>query len=125
MGKAKIHIYIYFLTYHIYYKHTFYSYIYHLNTYICVYINTHIYVCCCSVFKSNPILVTPRTATCQASLSFTILWSLPRFMSIELVMPSNHLILLSPSYSAFNLSLHQGLRNIYLCPLVSLVMMLC
>ena len=29
----------------------------------------------------------------QASLSFTILWNLIRLMSIELVMPSNHLIL--------------------------------
>ena len=33
------------------------------------------------------------TAACQASLSFTISWSLLRLMSIELMMPSNHLIL--------------------------------
>ena len=32
----------------------------------------------------------------QASLSFTISWSLLRFMSIELVMPSNHLLLCHP-----------------------------
>ena len=32
----------------------------------------------------------------QASLSFTISWTLLRFMSIELVMPSNHLILCRP-----------------------------
>ena len=32
----------------------------------------------------------------QASLSFTISWSLCKFMSIELVMPSNHLILCHP-----------------------------
>jgi len=37
--------------------------------------------------------VTPWTAPCQASLSFTISWSLPKFISIESVMPSNHLIL--------------------------------
>ena len=37
--------------------------------------------------------VTPWTAACQASLSFTISWSLHRLMSIELVMPSNHLVL--------------------------------
>ena len=36
---------------------------------------------------------TPWTATLQASLSFTISWSLFRLMSIESVMPSNHLIL--------------------------------
>ena len=33
---------------------------------------------------------------CQASMSFTISWSLLKFMSIELVMPSNHLILCRP-----------------------------
>ena len=39
------------------------------------------------------LFVTPQTAACQDSLSFTISWSLPKFMSIELVMLSNHLIL--------------------------------
>ena len=34
--------------------------------------------------------------TCQASLSFSISQSLLRFMSIELVMPSNHLVLCHP-----------------------------
>ena len=33
---------------------------------------------------------------CQASLSFTISWSLLKLMSIELVMPSNHVILCHP-----------------------------
>ena len=32
--------------------------------------------------------VTPWTAACQASLSLSISWSLPKFMSIALVMPS-------------------------------------
>ena len=36
---------------------------------------------------------TPWTAACQASLSFTISQSLLKLMSIELVMPPNHLIL--------------------------------
>ena len=35
-------------------------------------------------------------AACQDSLSFTISWSLLKPMSIELVMPSNHLILCHP-----------------------------
>ena len=39
---------------------------------------------------------SPWTATQQASLFFTISWSLLRLMSIELVMPSNHLILCHP-----------------------------
>ena len=38
---------------------------------------------------------TPWTAACQASLSITNSWSLPKLMSIESVMPSNHLIHLS------------------------------
>ena len=37
--------------------------------------------------------VTPWTAACQASLSFTISQILLKFMSIELVMLSNHLVL--------------------------------
>ena len=37
--------------------------------------------------------MTPWTAAQQASWSFTISWSLCKFMSIELVMLSNHLIL--------------------------------
>ena len=39
---------------------------------------------------------TPRTAAHQASLSITNSWSLPKPMSIESVMPSNHLILCRP-----------------------------
>ena len=40
--------------------------------------------------------MTPRTAARQASLSFTISQSLLKFMSVESVMPSNHLILCQP-----------------------------
>ena len=40
--------------------------------------------------------VTPWTAAHQASLSFTVSWSLLKFMSIESVMLSNHLILCHP-----------------------------
>ena len=39
---------------------------------------------------------TPWTAARQASLSITNSWSLLRLMSIESVMPSNHLILCRP-----------------------------
>ena len=38
------------------------------------------------------LFVTPRTAARQASLSITNSWNLLKFKSIELVMPSNHLI---------------------------------
>ena len=40
--------------------------------------------------------MTPWTAARQASLSITNSWSLPRLMSIESVMPSDHLILCHP-----------------------------
>ena len=39
------------------------------------------------------LCVTPWTTAGQASLSITNSWSLPKLMSIESVMPSNHLIL--------------------------------
>ena len=39
------------------------------------------------------LLATPWTAACQTSLSFPMSWSLLKLLSIELVMPSNHLIL--------------------------------
>ena len=39
-----------------------------------------------------PLFVTPLTAAYQEPLSFTISWSLLRFISIESMMPSNHLI---------------------------------
>ena len=51
--------------------------------------------------------VTPWTAACQASLSLTFSWSLLKLMSIESVMPSNHLILCC-SPPSLNLSQHQG-----------------
>ena len=38
------------------------------------------------------LFANPWTTACQASLSFTISWSLLKLMSIELVIPSNHLI---------------------------------
>ena len=42
------------------------------------------------------LFVIPWTATRQASRSITNSWSLLKLMSIELVMPSNHLILCCP-----------------------------
>ena len=42
------------------------------------------------------LFLTPWTEACQASLSFTLSQSLLKLMSIELAMPSNHLILCHP-----------------------------
>ena len=57
------------------------------------------------------LFATWWTAAHQASLSIINSQSLVKLMSIESVMPSNHLIhpLSSPSPSALNLSQHQGL----------------
>ena len=56
----------------------------------------------CSVQSLSHIrlFVTPWTAACQASLSTTNSWSLLKLMFIELVMPSNHLILCRPLSSS-------------------------
>ena len=55
------------------------------------------------------LFATPWIAARQASLSITNSRSSLKLMSIELVMPSSHLILLSPSPPAPSPSQHQGL----------------
>ena len=51
-----------------------------------------------SVQSLSPVFLfaTPWTTACQASLSITNSWSLPKLMSIESVISSNHLILCHP-----------------------------
>ena len=51
---------------------------------------------CYLVAQSCLTLQPHGFAACQASLSFTVSWSLLELMSIESVMPSNHLILCHP-----------------------------
>ena len=48
------------------------------------------------LFSHVQLFVTPWAATCQASLTITNSQSLLKLMSIESVMPSNHLILCHP-----------------------------
>ena len=74
-----------------------------LNKYI------HIYAVVVQSLSHVRLFVTPWTAACQASLPITNSQSLPKLMSIELVMPSSHVILSLSSPPAFNLSQHQGL----------------
>ena len=58
---------------------------------------SYIICCCfCSVTKSCLTLCNPKGCSSQAPLSFTISQSLLRLISIELVVPSNHLILCCP-----------------------------
>ena len=65
----------------------------------------------CFVVSCVQLFGTPWTAAHQASLSFTHSWNLLKLMSIESVIPSNHLILSPPSPPALNLSQNQGLSQ--------------
>ena len=59
-------------------------------------------LCQCSLLVQSlsrvRLLATPGTIACQASLSFIISQSLRKLVSIELVMPSNHLVLCRPLF---------------------------
>ena len=57
------------------------------------------YVAVVQLLSCIQLFVTPWTAACQTSLSFTISWSLLKLMSIESVMLSNHLILFALFFS--------------------------
>ena len=48
------------------------------------------------LLSHSRLFVNPWTSACQASLSITNSWSLLKLMSIQSVMPSNHLILYCP-----------------------------
>ena len=54
------------------------------------------HACMLSCFSCVRLFATPWAAARQASLSITSTHSLPKLVSIELVMPSNHLILCRP-----------------------------
>ena len=53
-------------------------------------------VCVCELLSHVQLFVTPWTAASQASISITNSRSLPKLMSIESMMPSNHLIFFHP-----------------------------
>ena len=59
--------------------------------------------CYCSVAKSCLTLCDLKTEAHQASQSYTISRSLLKLMSVELVMPSNHLILFHPLLFLFSI----------------------
>ena len=81
--------------------------------------NNHAYVVLLLLFSHCHVqlFVTPRPAACQASLYFTISCSLLKLMSIEPVMPSNHLVFchsllpsVFPSIRVFSNELALGIR---------------
>ena len=68
-----------------------------MNSFIICFLIVSLYCACMlSRFSSVRFFATLWTAACQASLSFPISWSLLKLMSIESVIPSNHLILSCP-----------------------------
>ena len=67
------------------------------------------------------IFVTPWTAALQTSLSFTMSWSMLKLMSIDLIMPSNHLfhchpLFFLPSLFPSIISSHQVAKVLELQP---------
>ena len=72
----------------------------HIYMHICVYMShtythIHIYTCIYLLFSCSVVSdsATPWTAAHQPYLTFTFSWSLLRFVSVELVILSKHLIL--------------------------------
>ena len=69
-----------------------------------------------SVQLLSRLFATPWTTACRASLSITIFWSSFKLMSIELLMPSNHLtlcclLLLPPSiFPRIKVFSHESVR---------------
>ena len=70
-----------------------------LNSHRKLYVSLHCSHCFFVVIQSlshDRLFATTWTVAWQASPSFTVSWSLLKLMSIESVMPSNHLILCRP-----------------------------
>ena len=67
-----------------------------IYVYVCTYIKFTFSISSVQLLSHVQLFATPWTAACQASLSITNSQSLLKLMSIELVMPSNHLILYCP-----------------------------
>ena len=71
----------------------------------------HLIYCSVQSLSHVQLFVTSWTAACQTSLSITNSRSLLRLMSIESMMPCNHLTLCRPFSPAFSLFQHQGLSQ--------------
>ena len=80
-----------------------FSYVYCKWIFFC---NTLWWLFSCSVVST--VHVAPWTTACQASLTFTISWSLLTLRSVELMTLANCLILSPPSPAALILSRNQG-----------------
>ena len=118
------HVYVYMCIETLECKHAYTETQAHTCAYINTYTYTHIQFSSIQLLSRVRLFATPWTAAHQASLFITNSRSLLKLISIESVMPSNHLIfwvmrprpmfypshlLSSPSLPALNLSQHQGL----------------
>ena len=93
------------------------------------YTNTTLVVVVVQWLSCVQLFEIPCTAACQASLPFTISWSLSKFMSIELVMLTTYLILhlplfLLPSISP-SISLPLGFSNLIFSFLITISLLSC
>ena len=81
-----------------------------------VFLNNSIYTVVVQLKSHVQLFATPWTTAHQASLSFTISWSLLKFMSFESMMPYNCLILCCPLLLSKNPypSLFQGIARRHL-----------
>ena len=84
----------------------------HTHTYACIYVSIYLlrfgYVVV-QLLSHVWLFTTPWTAACQASLSFTISWSLLKLMSISHWCHPTISSLSSPSLLALKLTQHPGL----------------
>ena len=78
----------------LYFQHIFYFYIFYIFIFPAVVYSFYLLLLFSCLIVSYSL--QPHGPQHTASLSFTISWRLLRFMSIELVMPSNCLILCCP-----------------------------
>ena len=80
------------------YHYIFISFLKNMNVILKIYISCLVLLLFSSVQSLSwvRLFATPWTAAHRASLSIINSWSLLKLMSIELVMPSNHLILYCP-----------------------------
>ena len=68
--------------------------VYILVVYVCLLV--YVWISSVQLLSCIWLFATPWTAACQTSLFITNSQSLPKLMSIELVIPSNHFILCHP-----------------------------
>ena len=94
--QLRSYIWHFFKNWHIYFKLISLWFIYRYIHFTVVHLQIHHQFSSVQLLSCVQLFVTPWTAAHKASLSITNSWSLLKLKSIELVMPSNQLILCCP-----------------------------